>query len=90
MIANDMLMGQQAQGTTTDEVLRNAGLDFEVGREPLYTAAGREVRSKFQRIKRMDNDVTLGVVGRTYHPMQNRDLLGIADRLVNKEQISWD
>jgi len=90
MIASYMLMGQQAKGTTTDEVLRNAGLDFEVGREPLYTAAGREVRSKFQRIKRMDNDVTLGVVGRTYHPMQNRDLLGIADRLVQNQDITWD
>lgn len=90
MIASYMLMGQQAQGTTTEEVLRNAGLDFEVGREPLYTATGREVRSKFQRIKRMDNDVTLGVVGRTYHPMQNADLLGIADRLVQNDDIAWD
>lgn len=90
MIASYMLMGQEAQGTTTEEVLRNAGLDFTVSREPLYTAAGREVRSKFQRIKRDDNDATLGVVGKTYHPMQNADLLGIADRLVNKEQISWD
>ena len=90
MIASYMLMGQQAQGANTDEVLKNAGLDFEVGREPLYTAAGREVRSKFQRIKRMDNDVTLGVVGRTYRPMQNRDLLGIADRLVNSQDIAWD
>ncbi len=90
MIASYMLMGQEAKGENTDEVLRNAGLDFTVSREPLYTAAGREVRSKFQRIKRDDNDATLGVVGRTYHPMQNRDLLGIADRLVNKEQISWD
>ena len=90
MIASYMLMGQKAEGANTDEVLKNAGLDFEVGREPLYTAAGREVRSKFQRIKRMDNDVTLGVVGRTYHPMQNRDLLGIADRLVQNDHIAWD
>lgn len=90
MIASYMLMGQRAEGANTDEVLKNAGLDFEVGREPLYTAQGREVRSKFQRIKRMDNDVTLGVVGRTYHPMQNRDLLGIADRLVQNDHIAWD
>ena len=34
--------------------------------------------------------MTLGIVGKTYRPLQNRDLLGIADRLVNKEQISWD
>ncbi len=90
MIASYMLMGQEAVGANTDEVLKNAGLDFRVEREPLYTSKGREVRSKFQRIFRQDNDVTLGVVGRTYHPMQNHDLLGIADRLVNKQDIAWD
>lgn len=90
MIASYMIMGGKAHGANTDEVLKNAGLDFEVGREPLYTAQGREIRSKFQRIRRMDNDVTLGVVGRTYKPMQNRDLLGIADRLVQNDHIAWD
>jgi len=90
MIASYMLMGQEAQGANTDEVLKNAGLDFKVGRESLFTSKGKEVRSKFQRIFREDNDVTLGVVGRTYKPMQNRELLGIADRLVQNENIAWD
>ena len=90
MIASYMLMGQEARGANTDEVLKNAGLDFGVGREPLYTSKGREIRSKFQRIFRQDNDVTLGVVGRTYQPLQNRDLLGIADRLVQNDDIAWD
>lgn len=90
MIASYMLMGQQAQGANTQEVLKNAGLDFTVGREPLYTSQGREIRSKFQRIYRQDNDVTLGVVGRTYQPLQNAELLGIADRLVEQDKIQWD
>ena len=90
MIASYMLMGQEAQGANTEEVLKNAGLDFEVGIQPIHKKDGREIRSKFREVYRKDNDVTLGVVGRTYHPMQNRDLLGIADRLVNKEQIAWD
>ena len=90
MIASYMLMGQEAQGTTTEEVLRNAGLDFEVGIQPIHKKDGREIRSKFREVYRKDNDMTLGIVGKTYRPLQNRDLLGIADRLVNKEQISWD
>lgn len=90
MIGSYMLMGQKAQGNNTEEVLQNAGLDFEVRAESLYTAAGREVRSKFQRIARTDNDVTLGVVGKTYKPMQNRELLAIADSLVQTDDIAWD
>ena len=90
MIASYMLMGQKAQGENTQEVLDNAGLNFTVGREPLYTSQGREIRSKFQRIYRQDNDVTLGVVGRTYQPLQNAELLGIADRLVANQDIAWD
>lgn len=90
MLASYMLMGQEAKGTTTDEVLRNAGLDFEVGMGPLKTPAGNMVRNKWQRVFRKDNDVTLGVVGRTYKPMQNHALLGIADRLVQSDNIAWD
>lgn len=90
MIASYMLMGQEAQGENTQEVLDNAGLNFTVGREPLYTSQGREIRSKFQRIYRKDNDVTLGVVGRTYQPLQNAELLGVADRLVGQDKIQWD
>lgn len=90
MIASYMLMGQEAKGANTDEVLKNAGLDFEVGVQPIYKKNGKVIRSKFREVFRKDNDMTLGVVGRTYMPMQNRDLLGIADRLVQSENIAWD
>jgi len=90
MIAAYMTMGQQARGDTTAEVLTNAGMDFGVKTEPLYTAQGREVRSKFQRVARTDNDHTLGVVGKTYNPLQNEELLAMADTLVGTGEIEWD
>ena len=84
MIAAYMTMGQKARGDTTAEVLANAGMDFGVKTEPLYTAQGREVRSKFKRVARTDNDHTLGVVGKTYNPLQNEELLAMADTLVGE------
>jgi len=82
--------GKEAQGTTAEEVLANAGLNFDVAIEPLYTSKGKPIRSKFNRVFRTDNDTTLGVVGKTYVPMQNDRLLGIANELVQRGQIDWD
>jgi len=90
MLSAHMITGQKAVGNNTREVLQNAGMDFEVAREPLYTSAGREIRSKFQRIYRKDSDHTLGVVGKTYQPMQNDELLGIAQNLIDSDDIAWD
>jgi len=82
--------GNEAIGTTAEEVLHNAKLDFDVKIEPLYTSKGKVIRSKFNRIFRTDNDATLGVVGKTYVPMQNSRLLEIADELVTSGAIDWD
>jgi len=82
--------GKEAQGTTAEEVLQNAGLNFDVAIEPLYTSKGKPIRSKFNRVFRTDNDTTLGVVGKTYVPMQNNRLLGIANELVGRGKINWD
>jgi phage/plasmid-like protein (TIGR03299 family) len=90
MLSAHMITGEKAVGSTTREVLQNAGMDFTVGREPLYTSQGKEIRSKFQRVYRQDNDHTLGVVGRTYQPLQNEELLGVASQLVDNDEIAWD
>ncbi len=82
--------GKPAQGTTAEEVLQNAGLNFDVAIEPLYTSKGKPIRSKFNRVFRTDTDTTLGVVGKTYVPMQNDRLLGIANELVQRGKINWD
>lgn len=82
--------GTDAIGKTAEEVLQNAGLNFVVEKQPLYTKTGKTISSKFNRIARTDTDDTLGVVGRTYVPMQNQRLLGIADELVTRGVIDWD
>ena len=85
-----LTIGNDAQGATATEVLRNAGLDFEVAMEPLYTSGGKEVRSKFRRTFRNDTDMTLGVVGSRYHVLQNQELLEVPEMLTGTGEIEWD
>lgn len=89
-IASGMTWGNEAKGETTEEVLANAGMDFEVGLEPIYTSTGRPIRSKFSRTFRKDTDFTLGVVTGKYHVMQNQHMLQIADGLIDTGEIEWD
>lgn len=82
--------GQKAEGKTAAEVMKNAGLDYEVQMEPLYTSAGKQVRSQFRRVFRTDNDDTLGVVGKNYKVFSNAELFEMADTLTKADEIEWD
>ena len=82
-------MGQTAIGNTGDEVLENAGVVIPVDIEPLYTKKGRAIRSKFRRVFRTDNDDTLGVVSKSYLPVQNITCVDIIHQLVNEHELDW-
>jgi phage/plasmid-like protein (TIGR03299 family) len=82
--------GKKAEGSTAAEVMKNAGLDYDVKTEPLYTSSGKKVRSQFRRVYRTDNDDTLGVVGKNYKVLTNEEMFGVADTLVGDGLIEWD
>jgi len=91
MIPAVTLMGKAAVGTTVDEVLENAGLNYEIGMEPIYTSSGKVIRDgNYRRTFRKDNDLTLGIVGKSYHVAQNKDLFNIADVLTDQFDVEWD
>ncbi|TRW27103.1 DUF945 domain-containing protein [Flavobacterium zepuense] len=80
---------------TSAEAIKHAGLDYEVAKAPLYTkgsdiiqtASGLEtggevaVPNYFANV-RTDNNAVLGVVGRDYHIVQNRDAFAFFDAIV--------
>lgn len=78
-------LGQQLgdRDVTGREMLRAAGLDWQVRVGALYTVDGAEIPSHFA-IHRADTDAVLGVVGRRYTPIQNAELFGIPDVLVQE------
>src|SRR5262245_43579746 len=56
---------------TVEEGLRLAGLDWEVRRERLFTAGGREAPA--YAVVRSGDGRVLGAVGERYRPLQNRE-----------------
>lgn len=81
---------------TSEEAIKFAGLDFEVEKSPLFTKGSGiiennsgiemmdsklEVPNYFANI-RTDNNTVLGVVGKDYHIVQNRDAFSFFDAIV--------
>ncbi len=68
------LLGQEAEGTTAEEVLANAGLDFEVKKAPsgYMNHDGQFIGHRGHSVTyRADTGMALGNVGSTYHVYQN-------------------
>ena len=81
---------------TSAEAIKHAGLDYEVTKSPLYTKASNiinptenleignnevNVPNYFATI-RTDNNTVLGVVGKDYHIVQNREAFSFFDSIV--------
>lgn len=87
------LLGQQAQGTTAEEVLENAGLNFMVRKAPAgyRNHLGEFVPHTGHSITyREDTGLALGNVGRTYKVFQNSEALQVFDRLVGEGRVEYD
>jgi len=84
---------------TSAEAIKFAGLDYEVVKSPLYTTgsdliqAGQDLETTNPQISvpnyfanvRSDNNAVLGVVGKDYHIIQNRDAFSFFDAIVGGE-----
>ena len=89
---------------TSEEAIRFAGLDYEVVKSPLFTKAdtllagngGLMTGSKdikvpnYYATMREDNQTVLGVVGRDYQVVQNRDAFSFFDSIVGGEGILYE
>ena len=81
---------------TSAEAIKQAGLDYEVIKSPLYTNASNiidptdslEIRDNEVNVPnyfatiRTDNNNVLGVVGKEYHIVQNREAFSFFDAIV--------
>jgi len=81
---------------TSEQAIKYAGLDYEVIKSPLFTNGSEiitdsevnkmlEVPKYFANI-RTDNNTVLGVVGKDYHIVQNREAFNFFDAIVGGDQ----
>ena len=72
------------QVATSDEAITAAGLDWEVGMEEMETESGLSVFTHKATV-RQDTRQVLGVVGRRYEVLQNRDAFSFFDSVVGEK-----
>ncbi len=84
----------------SEEAIKHAGLDYEVVKSPLFTN-GSEIITDFNHLEmkqntlevpnyfaniRTDNNTVLGVVGKDYHIVQNREAFNFFDDIVGSDE----
>ena len=87
------------QYPTSAEALKHAGLDYEVTKEELFTACyngglqlmdhSTNVKSHFTTMRK-DTGAVLGVVGKDYEIVQNKDAFAFFDAIVGGEGIQYE
>ena len=78
---------------TTEEALKEGGLDWEVVKRPLFTQTDElvlvPVPDNFAIVRATDNS-PLGVVGSRYQPIQNREAFEFVDFLLADKSARWE
>ncbi|MBE8726401.1 DUF945 domain-containing protein [Flavobacterium sp. KB82] len=95
-------LGQTVQDyPTSAQAIAHAGLDFEVEKRRLFTPSasivardeiisGRLDITEYCSTVRTDTDTVLGVVGKDYHIVQNRDAFSFFDSIVSGDGILYE
>jgi phage/plasmid-like protein (TIGR03299 family) len=87
-------LGQVIQDyPTSSEAIHYAGLDYEVEKRKLFTPSSEnhsiEVPNYFSTV-RTDNNAILGVVGKDYQIVQNRDAFSFFDAIVGGDGMLYE
>lgn len=83
---------------TSTEAIQHAGLDYEVVKREVFTIAADDSMEKSNPIAvsnyfatiRTDNDSVLGVVGKDYEVVQNRDAFSFFDAIVGGDGMLYE
>jgi phage/plasmid-like protein (TIGR03299 family) len=82
-------LGIQLDGpATAEEAIAAAGLNYEVQLVPMTTTGGQAVQQRKATV-RSDNGAVLGVVGKSYVPIQNREAFEFLDNVVSDGQLRY-
>ena len=76
-------VGKNVKGNNVNEIILEAGLDYEVIKKPIYTGAGELIPNQFVT-REKDAPVFFGTVGSKYEIVQNADAFAFVDNMVEK------
>jgi len=73
---------------TSAEAITKAGLDYAVEKKPIYISGGVEVPNHYATVRTDTNDA-LGVVGKKYTILQNKDAFRFFDGIVGVKEAMY-
>src|ERR1035437_2536860 len=77
-------LGKLVQGSiTSEDAIKQAGLDWAVQRVPLITADGTSRAVDHVAIERVTDKSILGIVGPRFEPLQNSEAFKFFDPFIN-------
>jgi len=84
-------LGQNVGHTmTAEEAIKEANLGFEVLKFPILREDGQTIIESHMETRRMDNNVTLGIVGKDYEVVQNWDCFRFFDNIVGRKEAIYE
>lgn len=75
---------------TYEDALRQAGIDYAVKKVPIYLGNGTEIQDKFATVCDNDENKVLGIVGKQYVPVNNREAFDIAGEIVEEGSATYE
>lgn len=86
-------LGQQVlEAPNSREAIVAAGLDWEVGKRPLFTSLGfnvQEIPDNFANVRLSDGKV-LGLVGNSYKIVQNSEAFDFVDAMIGSGNVKYE
>ena len=82
-------LGKRLENAATSaEAIKAAGLDWKVTKEPLFLEGGTRLEKALATV-REDTGAVLGVVGKVYQPLQNKDAFKFFDAVVGIKEAMY-
>lgn len=78
------------QCTTYDEALEAAGLDYHAKKTPIFLEGGIAIPDRYAVVTDEDPNTALGIVGKSYQPMNNREAFELIEEIVDEGKMSYE
>lgn len=75
---------------TFDEALSNGNLDYSADKVGIFLKNGKEIEDHFAITKSDEPNIVLGIVGKQYQTVGNREAFGVAEEIVNEGYARYE
>lgn len=76
--------------TSYEDALQAAGLNYHVQKVPLFLEGGIAVPDRYATVCDMDPSTVLGIVGKSYQPLDNKEAFELVEEVVQQGAMTYE